>query len=327
VPAAKPADATPAAKPVKPDASAPAGAAESAATFIDAHAPALSTVEDKAKEKLAVEDKAKEKLAAKIKIGDKEYTTEELEQALAARSSQPSAAPAAVPAPVPAVPVKQATPEEIAASENKWAEDFVVQEKLSVPITEKEMESILAGDKDGVALLSGKLNSVVAKAVMLARKSIYQELNPILGGLQANLQPVFQNAQQVEAAAAEHEFFTAYPDFKTHSETVHRVGEALLTRFPNECRAMTRQQLLAEVAAQSDRIIQAECQRYAPGKNWRTLQAAAPAAPAAAPAAPAAAPAAPVVKVLAPSANSPAAVPSGGVTNDWNKKTAASLTD
>src|SRR5208282_2762879 len=128
------------------------------------------------------------------------------------------------------------------------------------------MESILAGDKDGIALLSGKLNSVVAKAVMLARKSVYAELNPILGQLQANLQPVFQNTQQIETAAAEHTFFTAYPDFKTHADTVRKVGEALFAKFPKEVAAMTREQIMQEVAAQSDRIISDECARFAPGK-------------------------------------------------------------
>jgi hypothetical protein len=176
------------------------------------------------------------------------------------------------------------------------------------------MESILTGDKDGTALLAGKFNSVIAKAVMLARKSIYQEINPIIGSLQANLQPVLANAQQVEAATAEHQFFTAYPDFKGHADTVRRVGEALLTRFPNECRAMTREALLQEVAAQSDRIIQAECDRFAPGKNWRQLQAAAvaPAVPAVVPAPTPAVPApAPVAAVKAPAANSPAATVTG----------------
>ena len=77
---------------------------------------------------------------------------------------------------------------------------------------------------------------------------------------------------------------------------------------------------MAEVAAQADRIIQDECSRFAPGKNWRELQKAAPApAPAPAPAAPAPA------KIPAPAANSPAAIPAAGITKDWHKGTAASL--
>ena len=269
---------------------------------------------------------------AKVKIGDKEYTKQELEQALAVRTApQPAPAPAAAPAPEP---IKPPTAEEIATAENKWVENFIGQEKLSVPITEKEMEAILSGDKDGVALLSGKLNSVVARAVLLARKSVYAELNPILGQLQANLQPVFQNTQQVEAAAAEHQFFTAYPDFSKHADTVRKVGEALFTRYPKEVAAMTREQIMAEVAAQSDRIIQDECNRFAPGKNWRDLSkptapapapvAAAP-APAPAPAPVAAAPAPAPAKIQAPGSNSPAGTPAGGTTKSWNKETAASL--
>jgi hypothetical protein len=270
----------------------------------------------------------------KVKIGDKEYTTKELEAAVAsAAASKVAPAPVAAAAPTPE-PVKPLTPEEIATYESNWQTKFIADEKLTVPVTEKEMESILTGDKDGVALLSGKLNSVVAKAVMLARKSVYAELNPILGQLQANLKPVFQSNAQIEAAAAENEFLTAFPDFKTHIDTVRKVGDALFKNYPNECRAMTRQQILQEVAAQSDRILQDEYIRYVPaGKNWRDVAkvalAAAPvapvvAAPVAAPvvAAPAAAPAA---KVQAPAGNSPAGTPVGGPTKDWNKSTAASL--
>jgi hypothetical protein len=264
----------------------------------------------------------------KVKIGDKEYTKAELEQALAARTAPaPAAAPVAAPE-----PVKALTPEEIATNEAKWQTSFIEQEKLTAPITDKEMETILSGDKDGVVLLSSKLNSVVAKAVMLARKSVYAELNPILGQLQANLQPVFQNTAQVEQAAAEHQFFTAYPDFAKHADTVRKVGEALFTRFPKEVAAMTREQIMAEVAAQSDRIIQDECSRFAPGKNWRDLvKPAAPAPVAAAPVpAPAPVAAAPVpapapAKIQAPGSNSPAGTPVGGPTKDWNKSTAASL--
>ena len=96
---------------------------------------------------------------------------------------------------------------------------------------------------------------------------------------------------------------------------------------------MTREQIMAEVAAQSDRIIQDECNRFAPGKNWRDLTktaapAPAPVAPAPAPApvapAPAPAPVAPA-KIQAPGSNSPAGTPVGGATKSWNKETAASL--
>jgi hypothetical protein len=311
---AKPAAAV--ADPAKPAATVVADPAKPAATVVaDPAKPAATVVADPAKPAATAPE-------AKIKIGDKEYTREELEKALVARAAQP--APAAA-APVAAAPVVPPTPEQIATAESAWCEKFIMEEKLINLLTEKEMESVLAGDKDGITILSGRFNSAIAKAVMLARKSIYQEINPILGGLQSNMQPVLANAQQVEAATAEHQFFTAYPDFKGHADTVRRVGEALLTRFPNECRAMTREQLLQEVAAQSDRIIQEECSRFAPGKNWRQLQTAA-AAPVVAAAAPVVAAAAPVVK--APGANSPAAVGTGtDAGKNWHKETAASLSN
>ena len=264
----------------------------------------------------------------KVKIGDKEYTTKELEQALAAKAAP---APAPAPAVAPAAPAaKPPTPEEIATAETSWVDKFISEEKLAVAFTEKEMESILTGDKDGITTLSHKFTFAVAKAVLLARKSIYNELNPVISRLEGSLKPVLQNAQEVEAVAAEQQFFTAYPDFKAHADTVRRVGMALLERFPNECRAMSREALLAEVAAQSDRIIQDECNRFAPGKNWRQLQAATPAAivPASAPvaAAPAAPAPAPAPAVKPPASNSPAAVGTGTTPpKDWHKATASSL--
>jgi hypothetical protein len=324
-PPGKPTDVAPA-KPASPLIEKPAVETPAPAAATPTEKPVVETPAPAAPAKPADE---------KVKIGDKEYTKAELEQALAARTATAPAAPtpALTPAAAPApTPVKPPTPEEIATNEAKWQTSFIEQEKLTVPITDKEMETILAGDKDGVALLSGKLNSVVAKAVMLARKSVYAELNPILGQLQQNLQPVFQNTAQVEQAAAEHQFFTAYPDFAKHANTVRKVGEALFTRFPKEIAAMTREQIMAEVAAQSDRIIQDECSRFAPGKNWRDLvKPAAPAPVAAAPApAPAPVAAAPVsapapAKIQAPGSNSPAGTPVGGPTKDWNKSTAASL--
>jgi hypothetical protein len=328
----------------EPDAAAKAAADKTAAD------PDKTAADKVAADKVAADKVAADKVAAdaaakaaapeeKIKVGGKEFTKAELEKALADRAAAP--APAA-PAPTAVVPApKPPTPEEIATQEAAWCEKFVTDEKLSVPISEKEMETILAGDKDGVTLLQSKLNNVVAKAVMLARKSIYNELNPVIGSLQSNLSPVLQNAQQVEAAAAEHQFFTAYPDFKVHAETVRRVGTALFERFPQELAKMTREQILAEVAAQSDRIIQAECERYNPGKNWRQLQAAPAADPAKAAAdkaaadaaatkaaadAAAAKAAAPTSTIKPPGANSPAATGTSGAADpSWHKKTASSL--
>ena len=113
----------------------------------------------------------------------------------------------------------------------------------------------------------------------------------------------------------------AYPDFKSHIDTARQVGEALLQRFPNECQQMTREQLLAEVASQTDRILQTEYQRWNPGQSgtWRDrLKPAAPAAPVAAPV---------VAPVVAPAANSPAGSGVAGQPKDWHKSMAQSLAD
>ena len=118
-----------------------------------------------------------------------------------------------------------------------------------------------------------------------------------------------------------------YPDLKGHLDTVRQVGDALLKQYPNECAAMTREALLAEVASQTDRILQTEFKRWQPNSagTWRDAGKAAPAAKAtsAAPATPAPARA----PIRAPASNSPAGSPVGGASPDWQKSVAKSLAD
>jgi hypothetical protein len=331
-PAVKPADAVPpvVAPPAAPAVIAPTPAEKAAADKVVADKAATDKT---AADKLAAEKAAATAPETKVKIGDKEYTRAELEKLLAERAAQPAPAPAAALAPATAKPP---TPEEVAVMETEWCAKFAKDEKLNLAPTKDEVETILSGGDEAVALLGKKFTDVLAKAVMLARKSVYSDMNPMLSRLEQAVTPLVSSNFEVEKAAAEHQFFTAYADFKPHAETVRQVGEALLARYPQECAKMTREQLLAEVAAQSDRVLQTEYKRWNPTApatgTWRDALKAAPAAapaavvpPAPVVAAPAAAPAAPAV--LPPASNSPAGTAAGGVGKDWQKSVAQSLAD
>lgn len=256
---------------------------------------------------------------AKIKIGGKEYTQAELEQALKDRAAQPAPAPAA-PTPAPEPP-KPPTAEEVQKAESDWTKGFVEREKLSFSPTADELETILNGGEDAAKLFGQKLVDAAAKAVLLARKSIYNDLNPLLSQMQNNLTPVVRSQQEVEMIAAEQQFLAAYPDYKEHLSTVREVAQALLTQYPEQCAKMTREQLAAEVERQSSRILQENFAKWNKTGTWKDAGKAPAAAPTPAPAA------APTPVVPAPSANSPAATPAASAPGNWHKSTAKDLQD
>ena len=305
-----------------------------------------AAAEKAAAEKKAADDKAKKKT---VTIGGKEYTEEQLEKALAERSKATQEQTETKPA---AEQPKPPTPEEIATAETKWCRDFLETNKVDFQTTTDEMETILSGGKDAVELFGKKLADVCAKAVLLARKGIYNELNPVFDEFKSAIVPLAQNNEQIERATAEQQFFTQYPEFTAHADTCRQVGEALLQRYPEECRRMTREQLLNEVATQADRILQSDYKKWNPNATdtWRDAVKRAAGAGAAgngaaekaaaekaaaektaaekAAAEKAAAEKAAVnPKVKPPVANSPSGIPAAGVGPDWQTQTAKSLRD
>ena len=272
----------------------------------------------------------------KVKIGDKEYTTEELAKILEQRA-QPQQAPApkqeAPPAP------KEPTPEELAQMEA----DFIAKcaaDIADAPITEEALEKVLVGGKEGVAALQGLLKHVAARSILEARKSIYGEMNPVLQQFAQQVTPLIQSNQQLEVHATEVAFTHKYPEYSGENlNTARYVAQELARQFPQQVSQMTREQFIDEVNRQADKIISDEFKRWYPGysgtwREWQQAQKAQQAAPAAAapvatpaPAPKAAAPAAnpaPAKKPAAPpAANSPGAVT--GAPRDWQKGVAGSL--
>ena len=268
---------------------------------------------------------------AKIKIGGKEYTNAELEQALA-KSATP--APTPTPAPAPVVPAKVLTPEEISANEAAWTSQFIKENKLVVPFTKDETETLLTGGDESAALLSKKFTDTVAQAVLLARKSIYAEVGPVVDRLAGTVTPLVQQQIQLEKIAVEQQFVQEHPDIVPHVAVARSIAEELLRLYPNETRAMTREQFTREVYAQTDVYLQGEYRRFNPSASGSWRDANKPVAPIAPPAAglatPAPAPAvvaAVIPRAPAPTANSPAGTASGGAPQSFSKSVAKSLQD
>jgi hypothetical protein len=281
---------------------------------------------------------------AKVKVGDKEYTVAELEKLIA---NPPAKTPAPAPAAAPAAPAAKApTPEEIAAQkaettkqEATWVENFQKTSQAKVQFSKDEVEVLLEGGEPAAKLLSDKLNPAIARAVLETRQSIYNELNPYFEAANAAMAPILNQQVQLEQIATEQVFVSRHPDFSDYLPKAREVATALVAQYPKETQAMSREQFVDEVRAQTDRILQAEYLQFHPGakdtyrdavKAAKAAQA--PAAPAATAAAAPAAPAAPAVPaVKPPGTNAPGAISAAGngLTPDqnWHKQTAASLVD
>lgn len=275
----------------------------------------------------------------KVKLGDKEYTTAELEKILAERAQQNKqpapAAPAAAPTPPPPAPTK----EQVAAAEQLWCDNFIKTQGVTYPATEAELETLLGGGKESVEFFTKKLSEVTAKAVLLARKSIYDELNPQMEEFSRRIEPLFVNHTQVERVSTEQAFLRTYPEYQgQHIETARQVAEALVEKYPQVISKMPQAQFLATVQEQTDRILQAEYKRWNPNAadTWRDAakRTSAPVVPAAPVSAvvPPVVPTAPATPAPAdpwrtpPAPNSPASTPAAGAAN-WNKTVAQSLQD
>ncbi len=276
---------------------------------------------------------------AKVKVGSKEYTEEEL-AAILAQKEAPPVAPAA-PAPAAAQPADvEPTPEQIAAETKAWVEN--ASQHIPVELTEQQVETILGGGKESVAMVAGLLKNTGAHAALTAQKSVLgilnQSLLPGLKKLREQHEQVFANYQQLQRYEVQAQFVAKYPEFVPHADRARSVAESLIAQYPEECAKLGTEGFIQEVAAQTDRILSVEFKRWNPNFNgtWKDYakQTAAPAptappvsavaavgAPTAVPASPAA-PAIPPVQP--PAANLPTNAPSLP-SRSWHQQTASSL--
>lgn len=257
---------------------------------------------------------------AKIKIGDKEYTPEELvaeNKRLADAAAKP-AAPAAPKEPV--APVEPPpSPEELKKRETEFIARTAPE--MEAPITEEELDLILAGGKDAVKTFAAIRQRDMAVAVLRARKDMAGILNPIFAELFKTVKPIAQSHADVTRYNVETQFLAKHKDFAPHVETARQVAEELLKRFPEQVSKLSQEEFIDEVARQTDVILANDHRKWFPeaGGNWRT-KAAEAAVPVAAPVPPAA----PARVVRAPAPASPQGQPAGGAM-PWNKAVAQSL--
>lgn len=248
---------------------------------------------------------------AKIKIGEKEYTIEELQaqQAELDRLKQAATPAATTPAPAPtAEPPKPPTEEEIKAAEAAWMTDTAAT--LDAPITEEQLNEILDGGPKAVAALGNIRKQDMARTLLTARKGIMAQLNPILTEVFETLKPLVAQFENVQRYNVQAQFKTKHPHFEPHLGFCTEVAESLLKQYPQECQKLSTEQFIDEVARQSDRLLTAHFKRFNPNGNWRdAAKTPAPAAaPAPAPAPVSAAPAA-TAPVTTPAAPAPAPAP------------------
>lgn len=286
----------PAAEPsAKPATAAPAGKADAGKGKPAAADKTKTPAAEKPKEPTPVVPPA----VQKIKLGDKEYTEAEL-QALIAPKPQP--AKPAEPAKVTEEKVR--TPEEIAAEraelkkkDTEWV--AATAQHVDVNLDEKSVDTILAGGPEAVAAMVALLKNNAAQAVLMARKSLLNDLDPVLKGIRDVQQPMIERYHREESDRAWSDFSKVNPDLTDYRDIVETIGKAMVD---------SNSPALAEVKSMEDfgRVVGEEARRYIARFNKAQQQppATTPAPVVEAP--PAAAPAPVRAKVKAPVSNIPA---------------------
>lgn len=286
---------------------------------------------------------------AKIKIGEKEYTEEELKAELA-KSQQPAqVAPAKAPE-----AAKPPTPEELAAQEKetkareqKWTAEFAQNVAADLqPMTAQEWDAVLGGGEEAVKALHAVRARDVASAVLQARKSLAPDINKRFEAVLKQMQPLIEQQQQLEVYTTEQAFSAKHLDFKPGwaLEKARAVANAFVAQHPQWVESVTREQFIDAVAQRTDEILKREWKSIHGNEDWRaglkaiaasqqapatvpqqppiTQAANAPVGSTVTPAVPATVPAAPRVKP--PAANTPAGG-SAASGKDFHKSVAHSL--
>lgn len=273
----------------------------------------------------------------KVTVDGREYTHAELAAIVAkANSPQPAQEPPKPPkaeTPKPPEPTK----EEIAAREAEFVSKVMDNVNVAGAFTKDDVETLLVGGEEALPVVEKLLRTSIGRAVLEARRSIYDEINPIFEQLSGQVTPIAEQTRQLERYTTTQLFNERHPEFTEfgHLETATAVAEQLIQMFPEKVANMTREQFVDEVARQTDGIVQQDFKRFHPKAegSWKEHFKAAQNPPApetppgaetpAAPAEPAKPAEPPKPKPKPPAAASPSLV--GGKEASWHKKTAASL--
>lgn len=182
------------------------------------------------------EDPAAVVAAPKIKVGDKEYTQEEITAAMAKKPGTSVVKPEAE-------PVKAPTPEELEAQrvagvkqENDWVGK--VAKNFDVTLDEPTMDKILTGGPEAVAALKNVIQEIGARAVLLARKSIFADFEPQMKSLQDSIQPLSQARLDAEDEKEWASFSEEYPELASRRPMVEMVMASLVENQPDHLRTL-----------------------------------------------------------------------------------------
>lgn len=225
---------------------------------------------------------------SKLKIGDKEMTTEEIEARFAEleEKAKGTAEPAKPDPKQPAAkqePEKKLTPEEQQAEDQRLDSEYLDQRAKDFLPTEKEMDIILYGGEPAAKLFAQKL----AQTELATRKWAEQTLNPIIELLHSMAQPAFEMYQKVQAYQEEQDFYgnAAYADLKPHQAQVRRIDAIMRQKYPAEYGALSKEDRHKELAANVRSLI-GEFGGQIAAQNNQQQQAQPPRAKAAKPAPP-----------------------------------------
>jgi hypothetical protein len=188
---------------------------------------------------------------AKIKIGDKEFTPEELQAHVAELEKKATTPPVA--APVAPKPPEQVTAEQKTAQEahTKFLDEMVKGVNLAndgIALTEDQLDGILSGGAFAVKSMQDILTRQSAATELRTRQWVEEQLNPILEDISKAINPMQQATakQQQEQWIATVE--TAHPDLKGKADLIESVARALRKNFPAETGKMTAEDFNNEVA-------------------------------------------------------------------------------
>ena len=317
---------------VKPGAPAPAAAKPQQAAPSKPAKPAAPAAAG-AKTQPAAATKPVATAPTRIKVGGKEYSEQEL-QKLIEKGNQPAPAPQQPPQPA-AAPAR--SPEEDSRKTAQEEQAFIQEHstRFQPPLSEAEFETMLVGGKEGFAAFQKLIQTLGARSMLESRRTIYDDLTPVLAQIHETVQPLIQQHQLLEEHTTRALFTSRHPDFAPDVQQAESLARAYTAKYPNEVASMGREKFVDFIASVLDQQLQADYLKWNPNatNTWRdyrkSLAEPAQQAPQIPPV-PAAGQQSPKrqVKLPAPVANAPAGAAAGSkplTPRDWQRGVAASL--
>lgn len=223
----------------------------------------------------ATEAPKAEETPAKVKVGGKEYTPEELEE-LVSRANKPKEEEANPQPKAPEAP-KAKTQEELQAEakyQRQVEENFIQQHvnavdlsRTGLQLSEKEMDIINDGGAPAVALLNDLRKRDTLHAVLIARKSMANDINPIIEDFRNTMAPIVQQQREIAAYENEQKFYESNPDLKAHAKIVRTVAQGIGEKYPDWARQASQEDYHKAVADQARYVMREFGINAAPAAN------------------------------------------------------------